>query len=145
MIPSASTFVGGGSISPSGSGNCSNSSSSGAALRAAAAAGDVGGCVRLLAGRRQVRFARDELGRTAVHLAASAGHVAVVRVLLEAAAQRELDAADAAGCTALQRAAADGHDSVVRLLIQNGALLDKQDAVVSFHFLLCKKIHCKLN
>lgn len=106
-------------------------SAGGAALRSAAAAGDLPSCVRLLAGRRQTRFARDELGRTALHLAASAGHEAVVRALLEAAAPRELDATDTAGCTALQRAAADGHEQVVRLLLSHGALLDKQDAVVS--------------
>lgn len=118
MIPSACA------ASPS-----SPSGGSGVALRSAAAGGDVSAVERFLGSRRQVRFARDELGRTALHLAASAGHVPVVRTLLQAAAHRELDAADAAGCTALQRAAADGHEVVVKLLIDNGALLDKQDSV----------------
>lgn len=104
----------------------------GAALRSAAAAGDVTACTRLLAGaRRHCRLTRDELGRTALHLAASAGHADVVRQLLDTAAPRELDTADAAGCTALQRAAADGHEPVVRLLLENGAVVDRQDTVVS--------------
>lgn len=126
MIPSACA------ASPS-----SPSGGSGVALRSAAAGGDVSAVERFLGGRRQVRFARDELGRTALHLAASAGHVPVVRTLLQAAAHRELDAADAAGCTALQRAAADGHEVVVRLLIDNGALLDKQDSVVRYFSAIC--------
>lgn len=103
----------------------------GAALRAAAGAGDVTACARLLgsAARSSVRFSRDELGRSALHLAASAGHGPVVRLLLNAAAHREVDSPDGAGCTALQRAAADGHEDVVRLLLARGAEVDKQDTV----------------
>lgn len=77
------------------------------------------------------RLGRDEQGRSALHLAASAGRAASVRQLLGAVSQRELDAPDAAGCTPLQRAAADGHEHVLQLLLQRGAAVDKQDTVVS--------------
>lgn len=107
-------------------------SADGAALRAAAAAGDTALCCRLLDGQlplRSVRFTRDELGRNALHLAASGGHAPVLRLLLGVAAPRELDSPDGAGCTALQRAAADGHEEVVRLLLARGADIDTQDSV----------------
>lgn len=109
----------------------SSAGAGGAALRAAAGAGDTAACARLLGGARSVRFSRDELGRSALHLAASAGHVAPVRLLLNVAAPREVDSPDGAGCTALQRGAADGHEEVVRLLLARGADVDKQDSVVS--------------
>nr|XP_022900401.1 ankyrin repeat domain-containing protein 6 [Onthophagus taurus] len=105
------------------------SAAGGAALRAAAGVGDAPACSRLLGHARCVRFSRDELGRSALHLSASGGHVAVVRLLLAAAAPREIDSPDGAGCTALQRAAADGHEDVVKLLISRGADVNKQDSV----------------
>ncbi|CAH0563923.1 unnamed protein product [Brassicogethes aeneus] len=100
-----------------------------AALRSAAAAGDLATCQRLLGAAKCARFSRDEHGRTALHLAAGGGRVAVVRLLLDAAAPREVDGPDGAGCTALQRAAADGHEEVVRLLLARGADVDKQDTL----------------
>ncbi|XP_018333137.1 ankyrin repeat domain-containing protein 6 [Agrilus planipennis] len=103
--------------------------SGGAALRAAAAAGDALQVGRLLGSARCVRFSHDEQGRSALHLAASAGHTAVVRLLLNVAAPKEVDSPDGAGCTPLQRAAADGHEEVVRLLLSRGADIDKQDAI----------------
>lgn len=102
----------------------------GAALRAAASSGDTATCSRLIGSARNVRFSRDELGRSALHLAASAGHTAVVRFLINVAAPREADSPDGAGCTALQRAAADGHEDAVKLLISKGADVDKQDTIV---------------
>ncbi|KAJ8942117.1 hypothetical protein NQ318_000712 [Aromia moschata] len=100
-----------------------------AALRAAANAGDVAACQRYLGSARCVRFSRDEEGRSALHLAASGGHGAVVRLLLNVAAPREVDSPDGAGCTALQRAAADGHEEVLRLLLARGADVDRQDSL----------------
>lgn len=107
----------------------SSGGSSATALRAAASAGDVAACQRYLGSLRCVRFSRDEAGRSALHLAASAGHAAVIRLLLSVAAPREVDSPDGAGCTALQRAAADGHEEVLKVLIGRGADVNRQDAV----------------
>ncbi|KAF5270682.1 hypothetical protein FQA39_LY01420 [Lamprigera yunnana] len=100
-----------------------------AALRAAAGVGNIAECARLLGSLKSVRFSRDELGRSALHLAASAGHGSVVRLLLSVAAPREVDSPDGAGCTALQRAASDGHEEVVRLLLARSADVDRQDNI----------------
>ncbi|XP_015838486.1 ankyrin repeat domain-containing protein 6 isoform X2 [Tribolium castaneum] len=113
----------------SGSSAGSGGGAAAAALRAAASAGDVAACTRYLGAARCVRFSRDETGRSALHLAASAGHGAVVRLLLNVAAPKEVDSPDGGGCTALQRAAADGHEEVLRLLLARGADVDKQDSV----------------
>ena len=56
----------------------------------------------------------DEYGHTALHFAAHAGHVDVVRLLLERGADVN---ASACGCTALHRSAYAGHIAVVRLLL----------------------------
>lgn len=64
-----------------------------AALRQAAASGDTASCSRILGSARSVRFSRDELGRSALHLSASAGHTSVVRLLLGVAAPREVSRA----------------------------------------------------
>ncbi|XP_044759632.1 uncharacterized protein LOC123317262 [Coccinella septempunctata] len=112
-----------------GSGGGSGGSTSTAALRAAAAKGNVAACARILGGQRCVRFSRDELGRSALHLAAQGGHAPVVRLLLGVAAPKEVDSPDGDGCTALQRAAADGHEEVIKLLLARGADADKQDSV----------------
>lgn len=115
----------------SGSSTGSGGGAAAAALRAAASTGDVSACTRYLGTARCVRFSRDEAGRSALHLAASGGHSAVIRVLLNVAAPKEVDSPDGAGCTALQRAAADGHEEVLKLLLARGADVDKQDSVVS--------------
>ncbi|KAK9883128.1 hypothetical protein WA026_001323 [Henosepilachna vigintioctopunctata] len=112
-----------------GSGGGSGGSTSTAALRAAAAKGNVTACARILGAQRCVRFSRDELGRSALHLAAQGGHSPVVRLLLGVAAPKEVDAPDGDGCTALQRAAADGHEDVIKLLLARGADADRQDSV----------------
>ncbi|KAH0821463.1 hypothetical protein GEV33_001328 [Tenebrio molitor] len=117
------------------SGSSTGSGGGAAALRAAASAGDVAACSRYLGTARCVRFSRDEAGRSALHLAASAGHGAVVRLLLNVAAPKEVDSPDGAGCTALQRAAADGHEEVLRLLLARGGDVDKQDSVVLLYLI----------
>lgn len=103
----------------------------GAAVRAAAASGDCTTLTRLLPARGPARFTRDSLGRTAIHVAASNGRVAALRMLLAIAAPQEVDARDGAGCTALQRAAADGHEEVARALLAKGARVDVADTIVS--------------
>ncbi|XP_051511297.1 ankyrin repeat domain-containing protein 6-like isoform X2 [Myxocyprinus asiaticus] len=64
-------------------------------------------------------------GRTPLHLAAYKGHVAVVRILL--AAGCDLDIQDDGDQTALQRAAVVGNTDVISALIQEGCALDRQD------------------
>jgi ankyrin repeat protein len=66
-------------------------------------------------------------GYTALHYAARGGHLAVVRVLLDAGAA--VNAATAAGlATPLHRAAFCGHAAVVDALLAAGALPELQDA-----------------
>ncbi len=65
---------------------------------------------------------RTREGRTALHLAASNGHVTTVRFLLETGAKINL--ADKNRYTALRLAAEHGHLNVVKLLLTAGADLD---------------------
>uniref|UniRef100_A0A672JT74 Ankyrin repeat domain-containing protein 6-like n=1 Tax=Sinocyclocheilus grahami TaxID=75366 RepID=A0A672JT74_SINGR len=64
-------------------------------------------------------------GRTPLHLAAYKGHIAVVRILL--AAGCDLDIQDDGDQTALHRAAVLGNADVISALIQEGCALDRQD------------------
>lgn len=96
-----------------------------AKLRDAAARGATKDVLRLLEDGAKVL--PDEVGRTALHLAAAGGHADVVAALLLAGC--DVNITDGAGCTALQHAAADGHLEVVRQLIQHGADVNHQDSV----------------
>lgn len=102
-----------------------------AALRAAASIGDVTACQRYLRSCRSVRFSHDSKGRSALHLAASGGHTAVIRFLLTVAAPKEIDSADRSGYTPLQIAAAEGHEEIISLLLDQGADVNASDCVVS--------------
>ncbi len=62
---------------------------------------------------------RDYRGRTALHIAASQGYVAVVEALL--AAKAPVEDYDYDGATPLHGAVCGGHDAVVRLLLAHGA------------------------
>ncbi|XP_059355159.1 ankyrin repeat domain-containing protein 6b isoform X3 [Carassius carassius] len=64
-------------------------------------------------------------GRTPLHLAAYKGHIAVVRILL--AAGCDLDIQDDGDQTALHRSAVVGNTDVISALIQEGCALDRQD------------------
>ncbi|XP_043075078.1 ankyrin repeat domain-containing protein 6b isoform X6 [Puntigrus tetrazona] len=64
-------------------------------------------------------------GRTPLHLAAYKGHIAVVRILL--AAGCDLDVQDDGDQTALHRAAVVGNADVISALVQEGCALDRQD------------------
>ena len=59
-------------------------------------------------------------GVTALHLAASAGHVDVVKILVENGARIEIKATNS-DWTPLRCAARGGHEEVVRYLLKNGA------------------------
>jgi hypothetical protein len=66
-----------------------------------------------------------EGGRTTLHLAASSGHLEVVRFLVEKGAK--VDAMDSEMRTALHLAAQNGHSQVVSLLKEKHANLEAED------------------
>ncbi|KAA0708979.1 Ankyrin repeat domain-containing protein 6 [Triplophysa tibetana] len=71
------------------------------------------------------KVATTKNGRTPLHLAAYKGHIAVVRILL--AAGCDLDIQDDCDQTALHRAAVLGNTDVISALVQEGCALDRQD------------------
>lgn len=67
--------------------------------------------------------------RTALHLAAEAGHLQIVEALLKAGAQADTPVVDGVAPfdrTAMHLAAANGHHQVVRTLLAHGAAFDRQ-------------------
>lgn len=68
----------------------------------------------------------DEAGWTALHSAASAGHVAVVKWLL-GQPSIQLNAATETGGTPLHYASAKGHEVIVRALVNKGADVNLTD------------------
>uniref|UniRef100_A0A8C5NHS5 Ankyrin repeat domain 6b n=1 Tax=Gouania willdenowi TaxID=441366 RepID=A0A8C5NHS5_GOUWI len=71
------------------------------------------------------QVAVTKYGRSPLHLAAYKGHIEVVRILLKAGC--DLDIQDDGEQTALQRAAMVGNTNVISSLIQEGCALDRQD------------------
>ncbi|XP_048452911.1 ankyrin repeat domain-containing protein 6b isoform X2 [Rhincodon typus] len=71
------------------------------------------------------KIAVTKHGRTALHLAAYKGHIDVVRILLKASC--DLDIQDDSDQTALHRAAVVGNTEVISALILEGCGLDRQD------------------
>ncbi|KAF6730391.1 Ankyrin repeat domain-containing protein 6 [Oryzias melastigma] len=71
------------------------------------------------------KVALTKYGRSPLHLAAHKGHLEVVRILLKAGC--DLDIQDDGEQTALQRAAVVGNTDVIGALIQEGCALDRQD------------------
>ncbi|XP_038655285.1 ankyrin repeat domain-containing protein 6b isoform X2 [Scyliorhinus canicula] len=71
------------------------------------------------------KIAVTKHGRTALHLAAYKGHTDVVRILLKASC--DLDIQDDSNQTALHRAAVVGNTEVISALILEGCALDRQD------------------
>ena len=72
-------------------------------------------------------------GRAGIHAAAGRGHVDVVRLLLEARADKDAPMQD--GTTALHLASRRGHLDIVRLLLEAGAAKDAamQDGATALH------------
>src|SRR5690606_15825590 len=70
--------------------------------------------------------ARDAQGRSALHEAASAGHVEIIQALL--AAHADLQARDAEGRTPLLAAVAAGKPAAVQALVEAGADIAATDA-----------------
>ena len=75
--------------------------------------------VRVVMARAQASQ-RIASGASALHTAACAGYLQVVRVLLEWG-DAEVNAQDEEGATALHYAALEGHVAIVEELIRNGA------------------------
>lgn len=71
------------------------------------------------------KVAVTKYGRSPLHLAAYKGHIEVVRVLLKAGC--DLDIQDDGGQTALHRATVVGNNDVIAAVIQEGCALDRQD------------------
>ncbi|NXL57363.1 ANKR6 protein, partial [Chordeiles acutipennis] len=92
-------------------------------LLVAAYKGQVENVVQLI--NKGAKVAVTKHGRTPLHLAAHKGHLHVVRVLLKAGC--DLDIQDDGDQTALHRAAVIGNTDVIAALIQEGCALDRQD------------------
>uniref|UniRef100_A0A3Q1CJ93 Ankyrin repeat domain 6b n=1 Tax=Amphiprion ocellaris TaxID=80972 RepID=A0A3Q1CJ93_AMPOC len=71
------------------------------------------------------KVAVTKYGRSPLHLAAYKGHIEVVRILLKAGC--DLDIQDDGEQTALHRAAVVGNGDIISALIQEGCALDRQD------------------
>uniref|UniRef100_A0A3Q3JJM6 Ankyrin repeat domain 6b n=1 Tax=Monopterus albus TaxID=43700 RepID=A0A3Q3JJM6_MONAL len=71
------------------------------------------------------KVAVTKYGRSPLHLAAYKGHIEVVRILLKAGC--DLDIQDDGKQTALHRAAVVGNSDIISALIQEGCALDRQD------------------
>src|SRR5262245_17024121 len=93
-------------------------------LLAAAAQGNLGRMTELLGGV-DVDARLESGGETALHRAASRGHLQAARLLLDRGAK--VDAADGEGVTPLVLAAYRGHTDVVKLLLERGAYVNAQE------------------
>ncbi|KAM7367529.1 hypothetical protein PAMP_013820 [Pampus punctatissimus] len=71
------------------------------------------------------KVAVTKYGRSPLHLAAYKGHIEVVRILLKAGC--DLDIQDDGEQTALHRAAVVGNSDIISAVIQEGCALDRQD------------------
>ncbi|XP_004388480.1 ankyrin repeat domain-containing protein 6 isoform X4 [Trichechus manatus latirostris] len=81
-------------------------------------------------------------GRTPLHLAANKGHLSVVRILLKAGC--DLNIQDDGDQTALHRATVVGNTEIISALIQEGCALDRQDKAgnTALH-LACQNSHAQ--
>nr|XP_023694935.1 ankyrin repeat domain-containing protein 6-like [Paramormyrops kingsleyae] len=77
------------------------------------------------ANRLPLFFLCPQYGRSPLHLASHKGHTEVVRILLQAGCDPDIE--DDGGQTALHRAAVVGNTVIIKALIQDGCSLDRQD------------------
>jgi len=73
----------------------------------------------LLSAGADVNVADGKSGHTALHLAADAGRLEMVQLLL--AKRADVQISSYYGCTAMQAASARAHNKIVKLLIEHGA------------------------
>ncbi|KAG7331736.1 hypothetical protein KOW79_005705 [Hemibagrus wyckioides] len=92
-------------------------------LLVASQKGQVDNVVQLI--NKGAKVAVTKYGRTPLHLAAYKNHIEVVRILLKAGC--DLDIQDDGDQTALHRAAVVGNSDVITALVQEGCALDRQD------------------
>jgi ankyrin repeat protein len=95
-------------------------------IHEAARSGDLAAVQALVAGSPELAGARDESGRTPLHLASAGGHLQLVTYLLSQSV--DIDAVDNTGGTALHGAAAAGRHEIAGLLIERKANVDSPDA-----------------
>uniref|UniRef100_A0A3P9A9J6 Ankyrin repeat domain 6b n=1 Tax=Esox lucius TaxID=8010 RepID=A0A3P9A9J6_ESOLU len=92
-------------------------------LLVAAHKGQADNVVQLI--NKGAKVAVTKYGRSPLHLASYKGHSEVVRILLKAGC--DLDIQDDGEQTALHRAAVVGNSDIISALIQEGCALDRQD------------------
>ncbi|XP_056284870.1 ankyrin repeat domain-containing protein 6-like [Pseudoliparis swirei] len=92
-------------------------------LLVAAHKGHADNVVQLI--NKGAKVAVTKYGRSPLHLASYKGHIEVVRILLKAGC--DLDIQDDGEQTALQRAAVVGNGDIISALIQEGCALDRPD------------------
>ena len=95
-------------------------------LHQLARTGDAAGVAAAVAADPDCVKAVDSLQRTALHLAAWAGHAGVVRLLLEAKANVHAGACD--NMLAIHFAAQNGHEAVGKELLKGGGKVNAADA-----------------
>ncbi|RLN86126.1 hypothetical protein BBJ28_00005151, partial [Nothophytophthora sp. Chile5] len=92
----------------------------------AAAAGGLVEMLKLLLDHGAISTMQDFPGNKALHHAASNGHLAAVRVLLEGARSSDVDVTNKQNWTPLIAAAARGNIEIVRLLIEKNADVNRK-------------------
>ncbi|KAM0278493.1 hypothetical protein ACHAQH_005160 [Verticillium albo-atrum] len=83
---------------------------------------------QLLTSLPSVFFTTDAQKRTPLHHAASVGKPNILRAILTAGPESEVDLQDAEGCTALHLAARNGHEAVAHALLNIGADVRREEA-----------------
>ncbi|ESZ93142.1 hypothetical protein SBOR_6469 [Sclerotinia borealis F-4128] len=88
------------------------------------AAANLQGPTRILLGRGVSAMASNSCNTTAMHYAASNGHVELVQLLIDAGADASISQSDDNRNMPLELAARKGHEKVVSLLLKKGADID---------------------
>lgn len=114
-----------GARKPAAAGQQKHAAAPAAPIHEAARSGDASGVEALLDDDPEAAGATDALSRTALHIAAWAGHVKVVAVLAEAGASVHAEAMD--GMRPVHFAAANGHEECIKELLKHGSKVNVRD------------------